>query len=168
MAVKGKSLGELEFKTSVDLPAKTRKEVIDILNHDLAASSDLYSQTKQAHWNVKGDNFFQLHELFDTLAAGITEVVDMVAERATALGGFAMGTVRMAASESYLPEYECHSSNSADHVRELVDRYSRYAKRTRDMIDATADLGDMSTSDMYTEISRKVDKFLWFLEAHLQ
>lgn len=168
MAVKGKPLNELEFKTSIDLPAPARKEIISILNHDLAASSDLYSQTKQAHWNVKGDNFYQLHELFDDLADGILEVVDMVAERATALGGYAMGTVRMAAESSYLPEYQCHSSKGSDHVSELVRRYAKYAKRVRDMIEKTADLGDLSTSDMYTEISRKVDKSLWFLEAHLQ
>lgn len=168
MAVKGKSLNELEFKTSIDLPAQTRKEIISILNRDLAATSDLYSQTKQAHWNVKGNNFYQLHELFDDLADGVLEVVDTIAERATALGGFAMGTVRMAAESSYLPEYECHSSNGSDHVGELVRRYAKYAKRTREMIEKTADLGDLSTSDLYTEISRKVDKFLWFLEAHLQ
>lgn len=168
MAVKGKSLNELEFKTSIDIPAQSRKEIISILNHDLAASSDLYSQTKQAHWNVKGDNFYQLHELFDDLAEGILEVVDMIAERATALGGYAMGTVRMAAESSFLPEYECHSSKGSDHVAELVRRYAKYAKRVREMINKTADLGDFSTSDLYTEVSRKADKSLWFLEAHLQ
>lgn len=168
MAVKGKSLKDLEFHSSIDIPEKSRREIIDILNHDLAATSDLYSQTKQAHWNVKGEAFFQLHELFDDLAEGIEEAVDQLAERATALGGFAMGTVRMAASTSYLPEYDCHSSNGMEHVRELAKRYAMYARRLREMIDRTAELEDLSTSDLYTEISRKADKYLWFLEAHLQ
>lgn len=168
MAVKGKELKEIEFPTSFDLPAKTRKEVVELLNRDLAATSDLYSQTKQAHWNVKGDNFYQLHELFDELAEGIEEAVDQLAERATAMGGFAMGTVRMAAESSYLPEYDCHSSKGMEHVKELAKRYAIYAKRVREMIDRTAEFGDISTSDLYTEISRKADKYLWFLEAHLQ
>lgn len=168
MSEKGKELKGLNFHTSIDIQKKSRKEIVDILNADLAASADLHSQTKQAHWNVKGAQFYQLHELFDDLAGGILDVVDMLAERATALGGYAMGTVRMSSDGSYLPDYECHSSDSMDHVKELVERYSRYAKRIREMIDKTAELGDQSTSDLYTEISRKADKYMWFLEAHLQ
>ncbi len=168
MAMKGKALKDLEFHSSIDIPQKARKEIIDILNSDLAAASDLYSQTKQAHWNVKGANFYQLHELFDELADGIEEAVDMLAERATSLGGYAMGTVRMAAEASYLQDYECHSSNGIDHVKELAKRYAMFGKRIREMIDRTADLGDTSTSDLYTEISRSADKYLWFLEAHIQ
>lgn len=168
MAVKGKALKELNFHTSLDIPASARKEIVDILNADLAATSDLYSQTKQAHWNVKGAQFYQLHELFDDIAEGILAAVDQLAERATALGGYAMGTVRMAASSSYLPEYDCHSSDSLDHVKYLGKRFAMYSKRIREMIDRTAELGDLSTSDLYTEISRNADKYLWFLEAHLQ
>lgn len=168
MAEKGKSLKELSFHTSVEIPEKARREIIGLLNVDLAASLDLYSQTKQAHWNVKGSNFYQLHELFDELAGGINDIVDLLAERATALGGYAMGTARMASSSSYLPDYECHSSVGLDHVKTLVERYALYAKRIRDMIDRTAELGDASTSDLYTEVSRTADKYLWFLEAHIQ
>ncbi len=168
MAMKGKALKDLEFHTSIDIPQKSRKEIVDLLNVDLAAASDLYSQTKQAHWNVKGANFFQLHELFDDLADGIEEAIDMLAERATSLGGYALGTVRMAAETSYLPDYDCHSTNGTDHVKELVKRYSMFSKRIREMIDRTAELGDLSTSDLYTEISRSADKYLWFLEAHIQ
>lgn len=168
MATEMKSLRGMKFTTSIDLPEKTRSEVVSILNQDLAASSDLYSQTKQAHWNVKGETFFQLHELFDDLAGGILEAVDKLAERATSLGGYAMGTVRMAAHSSYLADYDCHSKNGTDHVKMLAERYAAYAARMREMIDKTADLGDVSTSDLYTEISRVADKYLWFLEAHFQ
>lgn len=168
MSMKGKSIGEVEYHTGMDVPEKARKEIIKLLNEDIAGTSDLYSQTKQAHWNVKGENFYQLHELFDDLAEGIEKAIDDLAERATALGGYAMGTVRMAAQSSYLPEYQCHSSNGIEHVRELAARYSIYANRIRGMIDRTAELGDMATSDLYTEISRKADKYLWFLEAHSQ
>ncbi len=168
MANKEKSQKEINFQTSIDIPKKSRKDIIDILNVDLAATSDLYTQIKQAHWNVKGVNFHQLHILFDELAEGIQEFVDTIAERATALGGYAMGTARMAAKNSYLPEYQCQTSDGMDHVRELVKAYSLYARRVREMIDSTAELGDQSTSDLYTEISRTADKHLWLLEAHLQ
>lgn len=168
MANKEKSLREINFQTSIDITGKSRKDIIDILNVDLAATSDLYSQIKQAHWNVKGANFHQLHLLFDELAEEILEFVDTIAERVTAMGGYAMGTARMAAKNSYLPEYLCHSSEGLDHVRDLSAAYSMYSRRVREMIDSTAELGDMSTSDLYTEVSRAADKHLWLLEAHLQ
>ena len=168
MATESTSLRDLKFHTSIELSEKARAEIISILNVDLAGASDLYSQTKQAHWNVKGENFYQLHELFDKLADEVEEAVDDLAERATALGGYALGTVRMAAENSYLPEYDCHSQKGIDHVRMLAERYAKFAKRIREMIDMTAELGDISTSDLYTEISRAADKALTFREAHLQ
>ncbi len=156
------------FTTSVELPAETREAMVDLCNQQLADSLDLYSQTKQAHWNVKGKDFFQLHALFDTLAANVLEHVDLIAERATALGGYATGTARMAAASSALPEYPTDAVDGPEHVRALVERFAIYAASTREAIDTAADAGDQSSADMFTEISRQTDKDLWFLEAHLQ
>ena len=75
------------FETSVDLPAEARAKVVRILNQHLADSFDLLSQVKQAHWNVKGPDFWQLHKLFDEVAARGAEWVDEFAERVTALTG---------------------------------------------------------------------------------
>lgn len=153
--------------TRMDMPADVRSQVVAILNQTLASTLDLKTQVKQAHWNVKGMDFYQLHELFDELATELEEYVDMVAERVTALGGLAMGTARIAASESELPEYPLDILDGKDHVTALADRYATYAKSLRHNIDATDDLGDADTADLYTEISRAIDKRLWFLEAHL-
>ena len=112
-------------------------------------------------------NFFQLHELFDTMATELEEYTDMVAERVTALGGVAMGTARIAAGSSILPEYDLDAVSGKEHVTALADRYSLYAKHVREMIDQTDNLGDADTADLYTEISRTIDMRLWFLEAHL-
>ncbi|MDJ0647749.1 MAG: DNA starvation/stationary phase protection protein Dps [Xenococcaceae cyanobacterium MO_188.B19] len=155
------------YSTRIDIAEEVRIKVIDILNKTLAATLDLKTQTKQAHWNVKGTDFYQLHELFDEMAGELEEYVDMVAERATALGGTAMGTARIAASESILPEYPLDAVGGIDHITALADRYSAYGKHVREAIDATDELGDADTADMYTEISRTIDKRLWFLEAHL-
>ena len=87
------------FETRNDIPHRTRETMITLLNQQLADTFDLYSQTKQAHWNVKGLAFYQLHLLFDEVAGSIFEYVDMIAERVTALGGYATGTARMAAGE---------------------------------------------------------------------
>jgi len=137
------------------------------LNQSLAATLDLKTQTKQAHWNVKGPEFFSLHELFDEIAGELEGYVDMVAERVTALGGTALGTARMAANASILPEYPLDAIDGQDHVAALAERVAIYAKHVRDAIDATDNLGDADTADLYTEISRTIDMRLWFLEAHL-
>jgi len=131
-------------------------------------SLDLKTQVKQAHWNVKGMDFYQLHELFDEMASELEEFIDLIAERVTALGGLAMGTARIAASESTLPEFPFDILEGKDHVTALADRYAPYARTIREAIDQTDDLGDADTADLYTEVSRAIDKRLWFLEAHLQ
>ena len=155
------------YPTRNDLAVDIRQKVVAILNQTLAATLDLKTQTKQAHWNVKGLDFYQLHELFDEIAGELEEYVDMVAERVTALGGTAMGTARIAASVSILPEYPYDAVDGTEHVRALAERFGAYAAHVRTAIEQTDELGDMDTADLYTEISRTIDKRLWFLEAHL-
>lgn len=156
------------FRTHVDLPEETRAQMVALLNQKLADSFDLYSQLKQAHWNVKGRDFFQLHELFDALAANTLEHVDLIAERATALGGEATGTARMAAAASALPDFPLGACEGMEVVGLLVERYGNHAASTRAGIDQAEEAGDADTADLFTEVSRQVDKDLWFLEAHLQ
>lgn len=157
-----------KFATRVGLPQSVRTAIVKLLNQQLADSSDLHSQIKQAHWNVKGMHFIQLHLLFDKLAGEMDAVVDQIAERATALGGAAQGTARMAASASRIPEFPAGGHNGPAAVELLAVRFASLAVSTRTAI-ATADKAeDPGTSDMFTGISRGLDSSLWFLEAHLQ
>jgi starvation-inducible DNA-binding protein len=154
--------------TSIDIDSETRAQVIALLNQQLADTFDLFSQTKQAHWNVKGLHFIQLHELYDKLAGELVAHVDTIAERATALGGAAQGTVRMSSAASTLSEYPDAAVAGPDSLKALVERYAALAATTRAAIDSSATLGDLDTADIFTEVSRYLDKALWFLEAHLQ
>lgn len=156
------------FATSVDLPANDRAKVIKLLNQHLADASDLWSQAKQAHWNVKGPDFWQLHKLFDEVAGEAAAWVDEFAERVTALGGYATGTVRMAAASSRLPEFPTDITDSMDYVKAVAVRLAAFSNSARKAIDATDKLEDADTADLFTEISRCADKYLYFLEAHLQ
>lgn len=155
------------YPSRIDLAADIRTQEVELLNQTLAATTDLKTQTKQAHWNVKGSDFYQLHELFDEMASELEEYVDMVAERITALGGTAAGTARVAASQSFLPEYPFEAVDGMEHVAALAERYAAYGQHIRDGINKTGEMGDDDTADLYTEISRTIDKRLWFLEAHL-
>lgn len=156
------------FETGVQLPEKTRNEIIDILNARLADTIDLKTQAKQAHWNVKGKQFLQLHQLFDTIATNLEGHADTLAERVTALGGTALGTARLVAASSALPEYDLDAVKGEEHIKALVRGLAKLANGAREAIDRTSQLGDQGTADVFTEIVRGADKDLWFLEAHLQ
>ena len=153
--------------TRLDIAGRLRDSMITLLNQQLADSADLYSQVKQAHWNVKGPHFIALHELFDKLAEDLEGPVDDIAERVTSLGGVARGTARMAARESRLAELPGDNFDGLKVVATLADRYAALAASTRKAIDAAGKAGDADTSDLFTGVSRGLDKALWFLEAHL-
>jgi starvation-inducible DNA-binding protein len=154
------------FHTGIDLPANVRTTVITLLNATLADLNDLKSQTKYAHWNVKGSNFYSLHLLFDQLASGFDTHIDDVAERISALGGVAHGTVRQAATNSSIDEFPEDIGSDLEFARVLAQRFASVAATVRSNIDRAAELGDQGTSDLYTGISRELDKDTWFLEAH--
>src|SRR5512140_2613667 len=156
------------IETRIDIPAKSRKPVNTMLNQQLADMFDLYSQTKQAHWNVKGSDFYQLHKLFDELAEQLLADVDLIAERITALGGVALGTARMAAASSRLPEFPARPVLSMACVEVLAVRYGSAAETTRSAINIASEREDEATSNLLQETSHQLDKSLWFLEAHLQ
>ncbi len=159
---------ERTFKTSIDIPEKRRAELIELLNARLADSTDLKTQTKHAHWNVKGPNFIQLHELFDDIAPHFDDYADLLAERAVQLGGVANGTLREAVSASSIPEYDLSAVSGTEHVKALVKNIAKFAALVREAIDKSDELEDKDTADIFTEISRQTDKDLWFLEAHVQ
>jgi starvation-inducible DNA-binding protein len=156
------------FETAIEIKAPARLSLIAVLNQRLADMIDLFNQTKHAHWNVKGTDFIQLHELFDDIAERVEEGCDLLAERVVTLGGVAAGTTRQSAKGSSLGEYDLNAVGGTEHVRCLVGQIARLCASTRAAIKESADLGDPTTSDLFTEVSRALDKDLWFLEAHLQ
>jgi starvation-inducible DNA-binding protein len=153
--------------TRNDLPLDARTAVVALLNARLADLIDLYSQVKQAHWNVKGPGFHAVHEFLDDLAEVVEDFADEVAERAVQLGGTAHGTIRMAAANSSLPEYPDRLYAQQRTLQVIADRLAIVAATVRAGIDATDDAGDADTADLLTDVSRGLDKYLWFTESHL-
>jgi starvation-inducible DNA-binding protein len=146
---------------------ENRKAVIAILQAQLADSFDLYSQIKQAHWNVKGAEFIALHELFDTVAGTVLLATDTLAERILQLGGEAAGTTRFVAKKSTLPEYPHLTADCKQHVKAVSTVLELYTNASREAINSTDDLGDPVTADILTGITRDIDKHLWFVSSHL-
>lgn len=154
--------------TKNDLPESVRNKVVELLNARLADAIDLNSQAKQAHWNVKGPHFIALHELFDDVAENIEEHVDTIAERITSLGGTAHGTVAAVSRGTSLKPYPEEITDGFRHVEALSTALADFGAKVRKGIEQAAQIGDADTSDLFTGVSRDVDKYLWFLEAHLQ
>ena len=153
--------------TKNDLAEPKRQKLIEILNARLADALDLQSQTKQAHWNVRGPNFIALHGLFDTASGEISAYADDLAERALQLGGDALGTVRQTAQKSGLPEYPAGHPGWKSVLEHLITVTSKFGAAVRQSIDQSNELGDAVSADLFTEVVRGIDKTLWFYEAHL-
>ncbi len=155
-------------QTQNDLNEQTRCAMISLLNQQLADVIDLGLQTKQAHWNVKGPHFIGLHELFDKVAEELEEFTDDMAERAVELGGVALGTIQIVSKKSGLSAYPLNITSGQKHVAALSGALAEFGTTTRAAIDSAAKAGDADTADLFTEVSRGVDKLLWMVEAHVQ
>lgn len=156
------------FPSEIDIDKTERTKLVSMLNKGLATSLDLYSQVKQAHWNVRGMFFYGRHELFDEIAENLESQADTLAERAGALGGYAQGTVRQSTEASAINEYDLDATTAQQHLAALTKQYKVYASWTRDAIDKTQELGDPATEDLFTENLRQIEMDLWFLHSHLQ
>lgn len=153
--------------TRNDLPKKTRTKVAAELNQLLADSADLGMQLKQAHWAVKGPNFIALHKLFDDVHAHAGDWSDTIAERIAALGGQPVGTLQAAAKATRLKPYPADLVAEKATVERVASALASYGASVRAAIGTFDEAGDADTADLATEISREVDKDLWFVEAHL-
>jgi starvation-inducible DNA-binding protein len=152
------------YPSNVGVPESNRQALITLLNTRLA---DSCTQVKWAHWNVKGLHFIQLHELFDSIASHLEEQTDIIAERIAALGGVANGTAREVAARSGLKEADLSASDGPSMLKFLVHNVAHHANAVREAIKESDDLDDATTADLFTQLSRELDKDLWFLEAHL-
>ncbi len=156
------------YPTRIALSPEIKQKVVEVLQERLAEALDMYSQAKFAHWNVKGDNFYQLHLVFDSVAEHIFPQIDAIAERLTQLGGVANGTVRQSAAVSKIPEYNVELIAGMDHVRVLADALGHYSGELREASDKIDDIGDEPTSDFIKQLVVEAEEQLYFLESHLE
>jgi starvation-inducible DNA-binding protein len=166
--LKDQTQGAHLHKTRNDLQNNAKAVSMEILQARLADSIDLGLITKQAHWNLKGPQFIGVHLMLDKFREEQDEWTDMMAERITQLGGTARGTTQEVTKGTSLPPYPTDIYSIPDHVNALIERYAACANAVRKNIEDTDEAGDADTADILTEVSRGLDKQLWFLEAHVQ
>jgi len=166
--VRDQTQGAQLHKTSNNLQNNAKAVAMQVLEARLADSIDLGLVTKQAHWNLKGPQFIGIHLMLDKFRAEQDEWTDSMAERIVQLGGTAKGTVQEVNARTNLKPYPTGIYQIADHLAALIERYAACANAIRKNIDDTDEAGDKDTADLLTEVSRGLDKQLWFLEAHTQ
>jgi starvation-inducible DNA-binding protein len=154
-------------KTHNTLPEEIRIQSVELLNLNLAAAIDLHAQMKQAHWNVRGPGFIAIHELFDKVSVAVEDYSDLLAERAGGLGGTANGTIQTATKQSYLNPYPLGIADEHKHLFAVSNVLAAFGGSIIEAIEKSTDIGDATTADLFTEISRGVDQQLWFVESHL-
>ncbi len=154
-------------KTRNDIPANTKSVAIELLNARVADCIDLALVTKQAHWNLRGKEFIAVHEMLDGFRTELDDHVDTMAERVVQLGGTALGTTQAVAKGSSLAPYPTDIYAIPDHLHALIERYGETANKIRQSLDQADEAGEADTADIFTAVSRSLDKALWFLEAHV-
>ncbi|MDB5409207.1 MAG: starvation/stationary phase protection protein Dps [Rhodospirillales bacterium] len=156
------------YKTQNNLKSNTKTTAINLLNARVADTIDLALLTKQAHWNIKGPQFIAIHEMLDGFRDQLDDHVDTMAERVVQLGGTALGTTQVVNKGTALAPYPTDIYTIKDHLAALIERYGKVANAIRANIDEADEAGDADTADIFTQVSRALDKSLWFLEAHVQ
>lgn len=144
----------------------TAEKMVELLNSNLANLIDLSMDSKQCHWNLQGTGFIGVHQLLDDTYERLTEAYDTVAERIVILGGKANGISKRVVEDSVLETYPTDITEVDQHVRELTNRYKKIAEELRKAIDTAGEAGDEDTADLFTEVSRIIDKDAWFIGAN--
>jgi starvation-inducible DNA-binding protein len=155
-------------KKNTVLHEQQQARLIELLNRSLADAIDLQLQSRQAYWNVKGPHFMALRELFDKVAQGVEEYANLIAEHIVQLGGMAEGTAHAVARRSSLDEYLLATIDGNGHIVALSTTLIAFGKHARYASAQATELQDTDTAAIFTEIARGIDKWLWFVEAHLQ
>ena len=148
------------------LDDNVRETSIALLKKNLAVALDLSFAVKQAHWTLKGPSFIGLHELMDQVALHIREASDTIAERIVILGGQPHGSVQAVSKDTSLDAYPVDITDQNKHVDEVTSRLMAFGASLKEAIDNAGEIGDEDTADLFTEISRIVDKDAWFVGAH--
>ena len=152
------------FVTGLD--PQTQEQMCELLNARLADGIDLRLAVKQAHWNLRGSGYIGVHELLDEVSLRLGESTDTIAERVAIMGGFARGTSQVVADRTKLEPYPVEMTEIQDHIAALVERFRTYGESLRKAIDSAGEAGDEDAADLFTEVSRQVDKDAWFIGAN--
>jgi starvation-inducible DNA-binding protein len=146
---------------------KEGAEVAELLQKALSRYNDLHLTLKHVHWNVVGPNFIGVHEMIDPQVELVRGYADEVAERIAALGKSPKGTPGAIISDRTWDDYSVDRDTVLAHLAALDLVYTGVIEDTRKGIDRLEDL-DLVSQDMMIGHAGELEKFQWFVRAHLE
>jgi starvation-inducible DNA-binding protein len=149
----------------IGLDEEVRNRVVSALQRLLADEITLYLKTRNFHWNVEGQNFLQLHQLFQQHYEALDDILDDVAERIRALGGYAAGSMHEFVQLTRLPEVTGGSHPETRMEILLLRDHETVIQEIRHLVDVFDDLGDAGTQDFVTGVMKQHEKMAWMLRS---
>ena len=157
------------MKPNIGITAKNLNSVNDVLNKVLADGNILYIKLRKFHWNLSGDNFMELHLLFEDQYTAVAEAIDEVAERISTLGGVAVGTTAEFSKLSQLKESPGKIPTVQEMLRDLVGDHETIVKSLRKNLDVVEEkYGDAGTSDFLNGLMQEHEKMAWKLRKYFK
>jgi starvation-inducible DNA-binding protein len=156
--------------TQFTVPGMSNKEgaeVAELLQRALSRYNDLHLTLKHVHWNVVGPNFIGVHEMIDPQVELVRGYADEVAERIAALGKSPKGTPGAIVGDRTWDDYSVDRDTVLAHLAALDLVYTGVIEDTRKGIDRLEDL-DLVSQDMMIGHAGELEKFQWFVRAHLE
>lgn len=132
--------------------------------HDL---NELHLTLKHAHWNVEGPNFIGVHEMLDPQIELVRGYADEIAERIVALGVAAVGVPGAIVKHRDHEDYSLGFASTTDHLNALDEVYQRVIEQYRESI-AVVGEEDPISEDILIGHTAELEKFQWFMRAHLE
>jgi starvation-inducible DNA-binding protein len=156
--------------TQFTVPGLTDRQgakIVDLLQKQLSTYNDLHLTLKHIHWNVVGPNFIGVHEMIDPQVELVRGYADEVAERIATLGGSPQGTPAAILKDRTWDDYSVGRDTAQAHLAALDLVYNGVIEDTRKGIDETDKL-DRVTQDILIDHAAELEKFQWFVRAHLE
>ena len=155
---------------SFTIPGLTPEQgsrLVELLQHRLAAYNDLHLTLKHVHWNVVGPNFIAVHEMLDPQVELVRGYADEVAERMAALGGSPDGTTAGISKVRSWDDYSLGRDTAEAHLAALDLVYKGVVTSNREGIEEVGEI-DPVTEDLLIGQTAELEKFQWFIRAHLE
>ena len=156
--------------TQFTIPGLTDKQaarLTELLQKQLSTYNDLHLTLKHIHWNVVGPNFIGVHEMIDPQVEAVRSFADDVAERIAALGASPQGTPGAIIKDRSWDDYSVGRDTVQAHLAALDLVYNGVIEDIRQYIDETDEL-DQVTQDLLIGQAGQLEKFQWFVRAHLE
>ena len=156
------------MKTQIGLLEKNVIAVVDELSKILADEYVLYTKTRNAHWNITGNDFYYKHKLFEEQYTQIDVIIDKVAERIRMIGHFAPATLKVFLELTRLSEMTREKNDGIGFVKELVANHETIIIKLREAIPQFQEkYNDAGSCDFITGLMEEHEKMAWFLRSHL-